>query len=846
MRAARSAAAALLAALLPITPTAQAQDATNGALIYRTSQEPGKRSCANSACHGTLPGGAQNRIVGGKDAARIKAATGSESQMAFLANKLSNEQLNDVAAYIAQTLGGTPIYLPVAATPRPLLEPASINFGVQALAIATPAQTVTLSNAASATAPLVLGTLALTTGSDFALAGGTCAAGQSLAAGASCTVAVTFRPTLAGTRSGSLTITHNAGSSVLGLIGLGGSEAPVVSLSPTQLTFSQALGGTSGTQRVVLSNIGNARLVFDGVALSGSSAAEYAIDGASTCATGVSVAAGANCSVDIRFTPAAAGSREAALVLRHNAGSGSSTVALVGQASSAAAPTMTLDAALVDLGTQAVGLAGTARTLTVGNSGAANLVISALTLRGLHSADIVMAGSCQVGTPVAPGASCTVTLALKPAAVGTRSATLELASNTPTGTAGVSLQGEGVALPSPIVALSRPALGFGRVTLATTTAARTVTLSNAGSAELALGEIQSSSTEFAVTHDCPASLAAGARCTVGVAYQPAAAANAAERVLIRSNAFSSPNSIVLTGLGVSSVLPVLAWTETAAEADFGSVAVGQSSATLTYTLNNQGPGEVAVSSFALTGSAPEAFSIAGGTCSGGIRLAQGASCTVLLQFVPEVAGARRATLLVASDGTNPADVLLSGIGSASTTPAPNPTPGPTPTPNPTPTPTPGTPSTSPFATDRAMLDFRATVVRTGGRSDPLSLRITNRSTAAATIRSATTSSGFVLEDSSATDACRGVPWTLPPGTSCSLAVSFAPSVGGTGSGTLTLTAEDGSVLTVAMAAEARTEITNVGGGGGAFALHWLLLLVVAVALLARCPAPAHIHRGHTK
>jgi len=841
VKAARCCAAALLAALLAWAAPAQAQDAANGALLYKTAQVPGKRSCANSACHGTLPADAQNRIAVGADAARIQASIANQTQMAFLAGKLSNEQLNDLAAYIAQTLGGTPVYLPVAARPKPVLEPAGINFGVQTLAIATPAQTVTLSNAASATAPLVLGTLTLTTGSDFALAGGTCAAGQTLAPGASCTVAVTFRPTLAGTRSGSLTITHNAGSSVLSLLGLGGNQTPVVSLSPTQLTFSQALGGTSGTQRVVVSNIGDARLVFDGVAISGASAAEYAIDAASTCSTGASVAAGANCSVDLHFTPAAAGSRDATLELRHNAGAGSSTVALVGQATNVATPSMTLDATLVDLGTQAVGLAGTPRTLTVGNSGAANLVISALTLRGLHSADIVMAGTCQAGTPVAPGASCTVTLALKPAAVGTRSATLELTSNTPTGTASVSLQGEGVATPAPIVALSRPALGFGRVTLATTTAARTVTLSNAGSAALALSDIQSSSSEFAVTHDCPASLAAGDRCTLGVTYQPAAA-NAAERVLIRSNAFSSPNSIVLTGLGVSSVLPVLAWTETSAEANFGSVAVGQSSPSMTYTLNNQGPGEVAVSSLVLTGSAPEAFSIAGGSCSGGVRLAQGASCTVLLQFVPEVAGGRKATLLVASDGSNPPELLLAGIGSASTTPTP--TPGPTPTP--TPTPTPGTPTTaSPFAADRAMLDFRATVVRTGGRSDPLSLRITNRSTATATIRSAATSSGFVLEDSTATDACRGVPWTLPPGSSCTLAVSFAPSVGGASSGTLVITAEDGSQLTVAMSAEARTEITNVGGGG-AFALPWLLLLATAVGLLMGCPASPHTRQSELK
>lgn len=840
--AARLCAAAGLALCVLAQPAA-AQDPANGGQLYGQILVAGKRSCANSACHGTLPAGAQNRIGQGIDASHIQASIANQQQMQFLAGKLSNEQLNDLAAYIAQKLGGTPVLLPVTPRARPQLEPSGINFGVQALAIATPAQTVTLSNAASATAALQLSAVAVTAGTDFALAGGTCAPAQSLAPGASCTIAVTFRPTLAGTRSGTVTVTHNAGTSVLSLLGLGGSQAPQITVSPSQLTFSQAVGGTSALQRVVVSNTGDARLVFDSLSLDGEHPGEFAIDSAgSTCAAGTGVEPGSNCAVALGFTPAAAGSRTARLLLRHNAGLGSTGVALVGEAGAAAAPNMTLDATLIDLGTQAVGRAGTPRTLTVGNAGAVNLVISALTLRGLHAADIVRGGSCAVGTPVAPGASCTVTLALNPGAVGTRQATLELASNTPTGTANVTLQGEGVAQPVPIVALSQPAVGYGRVTLATTAEARSVTLSNAGSAAMTIAGIASSSTEFAVTHDCPASLDPGAGCRLRVSYTPASA-SASERIVITSNAFSSPNNIVLTGQGVSASLPVLAWNASSTTLDFGSVTSGSSSATTTLTLSNQGPGEVAVSSFVLAGANPEAFSLAGGSCGGATRLAQGASCTLQLQFVPEAAGVRKAVLLVASDGTNPPDLALAGVGAAPTSGGGGSGGGGT-----------GgggtggggtgggtggggsTPTISPFATDRAALDFRGHVVRTGDRSDALSLRVTNRSTATATLREVLTSSGFVLDgEASATDACRGVPWTLPAGTSCTLAVRFAPSVGGAASGTLTLTAEDGSQLNVPLNGEARTEITNVGNGGGAFQPLWALALALAAFALRRFP-----------
>jgi len=316
----------------------------------------------------------------------------------------------------------------------------------------------------------VLGDISVTAGSDFALAGGTCAKGQTLAAGAGCTVALSFRPTLAGTRSGTLSVAHNGagGASTVALTGLGGSTAPVVSLSPTQLTFSQALGSTSGGQRVVVSNTGEATLVIDSVQLTGDSAADYALGSGTTCTAGTTVAVSSTCVLDLRFSPAALGARNAAVALKHNAGAGLSTVALVGEGTSAPAPNMTLTATRLDLGTQALGIAGPPRTVEIGNAGAATLSIRGITASGPHAADMVLGGSCAAGASVAPGGTCTITVALQPAALGTRVAMLEITSNTPTGTASISLSGEAIAKPAPFVNLSPVALGFGRVTLGTT------------------------------------------------------------------------------------------------------------------------------------------------------------------------------------------------------------------------------------------------------------------------------------------------------------------------------------------------------------------------------------------
>ncbi|MGM9490955.1 choice-of-anchor D domain-containing protein [Ideonella sp. YS5] len=833
--------AACLAALALGWTAAWAQDARNGGDLYTATLVSGKRGCSNAACHGTLPGGAQNRIANGIDAHKIKSAISTQSQMQFLGGRLSDEELNDLAAYIAGQMGGTPTYLTVAAAPRPTVAPTGIHFGTQPVGETTPVQTVTVGNAASATAALLLGDIGVTAGSDFAIAGGTCAKGQQIAAGGSCTVALTFRPTLSGTRSGTLTVAHNGagGASTVGLTGLGGDTAPSVSISPTQLTFSQAVGSTSGSQRVVVSNTGEATLVIDSVQLTGTSAADYALGSGSTCTAGATVAVSSNCVLDLRFSPAAQGTRNAAVTLKHNAGSGLSTVALVGEGTAAPSPNMTLNATRLDLGTQALGLAGPPRTLEVGNAGAASLSISGIDVSGPHAGDIVLGGTCKAGSAVAPGSTCTVTVALKPSALGTRVATLDISSNTPSGTASVSLAGEAIAQPAPSVSLAPVALGFGRVTLGTTSSTRLAILTNSGSAALDISSIASSSSEFALTHDCPSQLAAGSACSVGVSFTPAGA-TAAERVQIVSNAFSSPNSIVLTGQGVSSSLPVLAWQGSETRIAFESTEVGQTRSSDALTLVNHGPGVAAVSAFGLAGVSPQAFSVGGGTCLGGVRLAEGESCTVIVSFVPDNAGNLSATLLVASDGENPAEIALSGVGAARTDGGGDGGGG-------------GNGGgggggggnlSSPFVTDQGILDFRAIVVRTGGRSEPLVIRITNQSNATATLSGASTTGGFIVQAASAGDACASMPWTLAPGASCTLAVQFAPSTGGEATGTLRIVAADTSVLEVPLQAEAHTEVTNVGAGAGSFeALAGLGLIVLLLAWTGR---PSKVKRGNER
>ena len=148
-------------------------------------------------------------------------------------------------------------------------------------------------------------------------------AGGSVGAGATCTLSITFTPTVTGTRTGAVTITDDASGSphVVSLSGTG--TAPAVVLSRVALTFArQKVGTTSAAQTATLSNTGSAPLTISSIAASGNFA--------QTNNCGSSVAAGATCSISVRFTPTVVGARTGAITITDNAAGSPHKVALSG------------------------------------------------------------------------------------------------------------------------------------------------------------------------------------------------------------------------------------------------------------------------------------------------------------------------------------------------------------------------------------------------------------------------------------------------------------------------------------------------------------------------------------
>jgi hypothetical protein len=125
------------------------------------------------------------------------------------------------------------------------IAPTSLTFAQQALGTTSPVQTVTVTNTGT---PIVNFTN-FTASGDFAVVNsGSCSTDGGIPAGGSCTVAVTFTPTAAGTRSGALMIADSAIGSpqTVTLTGGGGSSSVIISVpSGGSTTATTTPGGTA-------------------------------------------------------------------------------------------------------------------------------------------------------------------------------------------------------------------------------------------------------------------------------------------------------------------------------------------------------------------------------------------------------------------------------------------------------------------------------------------------------------------------------------------------------------------------------------------------------------------------
>ena len=342
-----------------------------------------------------------------------------------------------LALSIMDTACGTPQTVSLSGTGTAgvvSLSATSLAFGNQSVGTTSTAQSLTLSNTGNAALSITSLALTGTNAGDFAQTN-TC--GNSVAAGANCTISVTFKPSASGSRTASVSITDSASGSPQTVSLSGTGTAGVVSLSATSLAFgNQSVGTTSTAQSLTLSNTGNAALSITSLALTGTNAGDFAQT--NTC--GSSVAAGSSCTISVTFTPSASGSRTASVSITDNASGSPQTVSLSGTGAGTGA-LVSLSATSLAFGNQPIEVSSTTQTVTLSNTGNAALSITSLALTGTNASDFDESNTC--GSSLAAGANCTIAVWFMPSVAGPEAASLSIADNSSGSPQTVGLSGAG-------------------------------------------------------------------------------------------------------------------------------------------------------------------------------------------------------------------------------------------------------------------------------------------------------------------------------------------------------------------------------------------------------------------
>ena len=421
--------------------------------------------------------------------------------------------------------------------------------------------------------------------------------------------------------------------------------APAVTLTPTSLTFaSTTVGSTTAAQVVTVKNSGTAALTLTSETLTGTNATSFLIS-ANTCTT--SLAAAATCTVSVEFKPTAAGALTASLSIADNATGSPQVVTLSGTGAAAAAPAVTLTPTSLTFASTTVGVTTAAQVVTVKNSGTAALTLTSETLTGTNATSfLISAKTCT--TSLAAAASCTVSVEFKPAAAGALTASLSIADNATGSPQVVTLSGTGAAAAAPAITLTPASIAFPATATAATSAAQVVTVKNTGTAAATISSIAlggTNATSFVQIGTCGTSLAAGASCSIYVAFKPASAAALSGTLSVTDNATGSPQTVTLTGTGTAAPALTLSATSLA----FPTTTHATTSAAQTVTLTNGGTTTINLSSITLAGTSPADF-VQLNTC--GATLAPAATCQVFVAFKPAAVAAYTATLSIADNAAS--------------------------------------------------------------------------------------------------------------------------------------------------------------------------------------------------
>ncbi|HEY6446185.1 MAG TPA: choice-of-anchor D domain-containing protein [Acidobacteriaceae bacterium] len=415
-----------------------------------------------------------------------------------------------------------------------------------------------------------------------------------------------------------------------------------------------------------------------------------------------------------------------------------------------------------------------ATTSTGGTVELRNMGSAAITLTrpfAVSSPEFAETDNCPASLP--GGDLCTLSVSFTPAASGQRSGILSIASSGLKSPTLVDISG--TAVDAPDLQLSTTYLLFADQVVTTASAAQVVTLTNAGDEPQPITSILPGGiADFKATSNCPAQLAAGAKCQVSVVFSPSQIGLLADYLYIEFPA--GYDYVDLEGSGVAGPTGTGTVQFSPTSLSFGSIVLGQSGTSQELFLMNTGDAPVTVNALTITPTAGQGnsgdFSLIvpsygySPLCRSGYAVGSNqpyatpfeiepqGSCAIYVTFQPSIAGQEAATLSMSDSAVgSPHTLGLSGIGLS---------------------------SQQPLAISPSTATFPAQPVHDPSAAQTFT--ITNPGEDSVAIDRIFTTGDFGIASGG---NCSGS--SLGPQTTCSVSVLFDPAASGTRTGTLTLT-----------------------------------------------------------
>ncbi len=310
-----------------------------------------------------------------------------------------------------------------------------------------------------------------------------------------------------------------------------------LSFSPSPGSFGSVTVGSSKTITLTVKNTGLGPVSIS----AGSVRTPFSVSGLTVPYT---ISTGGYLTLSVKFAPTSTGLFSSSVLFTSNATNGSAQYSVSGTGVTAAGAVTTTPAS-VSFGTVANGTTNS-QTVQLKNAGGTSVTISSIAVSGTG----FTLSRISVPLTLAPAQTSSFSVAFGPTASGSVTGSVTIKSNA-NATYTMALSGIGASA-TRTISLGTSSLNFGNEMVGGSSPLQ-VAVKNTGNSSLTISQINVTGTGFSVTAGITGTtLAAGQTAELNVVFAPKVTGSVSGTVSLVSNATNSPNSLAVTGAGVSS------------------------------------------------------------------------------------------------------------------------------------------------------------------------------------------------------------------------------------------------------------------------------------------------------